>query len=125
MEQDKYKKILPHKAYYVTCPDDDSVLLALDTYMRARRTKEGEVVYTICWFDTVKERIMESKKLIKDEKEVFIFERCDGVKNEVYTFMPLTLQIFREKVRQRLINPPEIKNEEEMLKELEKTKETF
>ena len=103
---------LPARVYYVSSPDDDTVLVALDVQIRKN---------VIRWFDTVKERVMEIAEVIKDDGQEFSFKRGDN-SGEIYTLKTMTIEDYNEKVKKRLIAPKEFSSEEELCTAFEETK---
>lgn len=104
---------LPGRVYFVESAADDTVRIALDV------TNDGTYVR---WFDTIKERIMKIEKIVDENLEHFVFERAKDEGNGTYTFVPMTLEIFRAKVKQHILIPQDFKNEETMLKGFEETR---
>jgi len=105
---------LPERIYYVSAPGDDTVLVALDVEIRDNVAR---------WFDTVKERVMEIKETVNDNPKHFVFKRdITGGEGDFYTFIPMTLDIYNEKVKSRLLKPRDFKNINEMASEFEKAK---
>lgn len=113
---------MPHRLYYVSCPEDNTVLVAMDTRISAARTAEGQTIYTIQWFDTIKERVMQSVEIVKDEPNEFAFKRSDGQQNEIYTFVPMTLDVYNKRVRQHLLQPENVSSEDDLIRRFEETK---
>ncbi|MBI4692360.1 MAG: hypothetical protein HY773_02950 [Candidatus Terrybacteria bacterium] len=108
------EKKLPARVYYVFSPEDDTVLLALDIRI------SGD---TISWFDTVKERIMHISQIQAEDSDRLILKTPEQEGGKVYVFTPLTLEIYKDKVKKRILVPQEFKNKEEMLQAFEKTRE--
>ena len=101
------------RVYYVTSPNDDTVRLAMDIGI-----KDG----MLCWFDTVKERRMKIGKIVEHTLTRFVFARADGEPGREYTFVPLTLEIFRAHVKDHILIPRDFESEEEMLQAFEQTR---
>lgn len=95
-----------HDVYYVSSPQDETVLLAID--VRARGT-------VLRWFDTVKERIMVVENWIENTPHGIIFERSQKEGGGRYTFTPLTLELYQEHVKSKLIAPKEFQTRQEMV----------
>ncbi len=115
MAKTKIKK-LPGRVYFVKASNDDtSVLIAMNIYTDSR---------TISWFDTVKERIMGIEKIVDKKSDHFVFERAHSEGGGKYTFVPMTLKIYNQKVKKNILVPQEVTDEEEMLKAFEKTRES-
>jgi hypothetical protein len=109
------KRIFEHRVCYVTSPEDTTVLIAFDIQMESDET--------IRWFDTIKERRMRVGEIIEDTHEHFIFKRNDHQQKGTYTFMPMTLDIYNEKVKHKILIPKAFADEKEMQRAFEKTKE--
>ncbi|OGN10114.1 MAG: hypothetical protein A3C61_01170 [Candidatus Yanofskybacteria bacterium RIFCSPHIGHO2_02_FULL_39_10] len=106
--------IFNHRVYYVSSSDDGTVLIALNVKI------DGNDY--INWFDTVKDRIMKIGKIIDDNSEHFVFQRSDSQAKGVYTFVPMTLNLYNEKVKSKVLIPQDFSSEEQMLKAFEETK---
>ncbi|HEU0048137.1 MAG TPA: hypothetical protein VFQ43_11090 [Nitrososphaera sp.] len=102
------------KVYYIYSPTDSTVLLGLNLKIRNK---------TISWFDTVKERIMTAKELKETDQGCIDFVREESEGGESYTCIPLTLQLYREKVKVKLLAPKEFDSEKEMIRAFYKTLE--
>jgi hypothetical protein len=75
------------------------------------------------WFDTVKERIMKIEEIITNEQDKFSFKRkLEGDKVEVYTFVPMTLEIYNSRVKQGLLAPRDFDNLDDLIKAFEETR---
>lgn len=105
---------LPARAYYISSPEDDTVLIALDVTVD---------INVIQWFDTTRGRAMVIRKVTEDDDNLFAFERADG-KGGVYLFQPLTLDLYRAHVMQSTIGEEDFPDENTMLQALEQTKTT-
>ena len=108
------KRILPHKVYLVSCPEDSTVLVAIDVSI-----KDGYIT----WFDTVKERVMKIGEITIDNDEIFVFTRGDQEGNPSYELRPLTLELYEETVKPKLNNAQDFSKEEDMFAAFEITKE--
>jgi len=110
------EKKLPSRVYYVFSPEDDTVLIAMGVKIN------GD---TIRWFDTVKERIMLVGQIEeKDLNGQVVFRRSNQESGGTYTFIPLDLKVYEEKVKHQLIAGVTFEDEEQMLTSLEKTRES-
>ena len=107
---------LSERVYYVVCPKDDTVLVALDVLIDSEPRM-------IEWFDTVKERKMRVGKIIDNNQKHFVFERAEDDGGGEYTFVPMDLKIYDKSVRGHLLFKREFTDEEEMLKAFEGTYE--
>jgi hypothetical protein len=105
--------ILPERVYYVECPGDNTVNIAMDVRVHNDR---------ITWFDTIKERNMRIQQLTDPSLNHFVFVRGDGDPGRIYTFVPMTLDIYNAKVKSRLVNGKEFLEEADLLAAFEKTK---
>ena len=75
---------MPHRAYYVSCPTDETVLLAVQVVLN------GNLVE---WHDTQRRRGMQIGEILRGpDVQGFAFRR-HGAGNGVYTFQPLTLDL--------------------------------
>jgi len=106
--------VLSRRVYYVSSLKDESVLLAMDIKI------EEDLVR---WFDTVKERIMRIDRIVENSPGRFIFERSEKEGGGTYIFTPLTMQIYREKVKSKLMLPKEFENEEDLFFAFERTRD--
>ena len=102
------------KIFYVSSSSDPTVLVGLKVNIKGR---------TISWFDTVKERSMTASIIKKNEPEHIVFERSKDEGGGEYNFVPLTLEIYRQKVKPKLMSPKEFEKQEEMEKSFEATLE--
>lgn len=109
-EEHMTRKKLPARVYAVAS-EDPSVLVAMDVSIDDQ---------TIRWFDSVKGRVMKIRSIIDDNPEHFIFEREGGVR---YLFEPLTIEIYRAKVKNGVLVPRDFDNQEDMLRAFEETRE--
>lgn len=110
---EKMEKKLPARAYYVSSPEDNTVLVALDVKISGN---------TIRWFDSVKERAMNIGQIVAESPDSLTFQRAQQEGGATYTFEPLNLDIYRQKVKDKLLSGRECENEEQMLEALEKTR---
>jgi len=113
-KKNEFKRKLPKRVYYVYSPDDDTVLVAIDVVITGN---------LISWFDTVRERRMTIEKIYSDSPDEFIFKRSEKEGGQIYSLIPLTLDIYNKKVKNRLLSPKDFENEEDMLNAFEQTKE--
>lgn len=90
--------------YFVSADYDTTVLVAMNLKI------EYEF---ISWFDTVKERMMQCRRIVKNTKDEFVFERRDG-DGGVYSFVPLTLKLYTTKIKSRLVSGKDFLDEEAM-----------
>ena len=103
---------LPARVYFVSSPEDGTVLVAMDILIQNNR---------ITWFDTIKERTMEISKIEDGNPEHFVFERA-GEPLRTYTFVPMSLDIYRSKVKSGLVQGKDFATEEELFLAFEETK---
>jgi len=104
---------LIHRVYYVFSEKDSTVLIALDIYFNERNVR---------WFDTIKERIMTIEKVIDPSHEHFAFKRVSAEGGAVYTFVPMTLEIYNNKIKHRILSPQELTDQEKLLLAFEETR---
>ena len=101
--------------YFVSSDTDNTVLLGMN--LKLSNDLENEVR----WFDTIKERVMHVEKIIDSNPEHFVFQR-KSTKNEIYTFIPLTLDIYNEKVKHKTLIPRDFTNTEDMVTAFKETR---
>lgn len=112
MAKTKIRK-LPGRVYFVEASNNDaSVLIAMNVYTDGR---------IIRWFDTIKERVMGIEKIINQKANHFSFLRAKAEGGGKYTFIPLTIEIYNQKVKQHILVPQDVSDEEKMLKAFEET----
>ncbi|KKT81885.1 MAG: hypothetical protein A3B99_00120 [Candidatus Yanofskybacteria bacterium RIFCSPHIGHO2_02_FULL_44_12b] len=108
-------KILTNKkVYYVFCPDDPTVLVAMDIKLTDSNT--------ITWLDTVKERSMTIERVAENVEDRFVFDRSQKEGGGTYTFVPMTLAIYNDGVKSHLLSPGDFESEEKMIEAFEKTR---
>ena len=103
--------ILEKPLYFVWSNDDPYVLIALHPYYNKERQ-------TLTWWDTTKERIadVESYKRSGDKSVTITTKRQTQL-----TFVPLSLQLYQNAVKDKLTDHPDFKTEEDMLAGFEST----
>lgn len=106
---------LESRVYFVSSEKDKTVLLAMDV-------KIDENEKTIGWFDTVKERLMYYEFIVDPNDNHFVFQRSEKEGGDTYIFIPLSLEIYNKKVKNRILIPKDFESEEDMLKIFEETK---
>ena len=114
MENGELPSELPRKVYYVESSDDNTVLVGMDITLE-KESFQGNDIVLVSWFDTVRDRMMKAAD-IKLEGDVFSFRRLEKDGGGVYYFTPMTLQIYNDKVKKRLLAGGEFTSEEEMEK---------
>lgn len=113
MAQTNSPIIFNRPVYFVSSPEDSSVLIALDVKINDD---------SVSWFDTVKDRIMYIGKILDNNPEHFVFQRNDKGETGIYTFVPMTLEIYNQRVKNRILIQQDFSREEEMLKAFQETK---
>lgn len=106
-------KTIHGRVFFVSSANDPTVLLALNLEVRGAYVR---------WFDTVKERMMRVKRILDEDPSHFVFERDEQEGNGVYTFIPMTLEIYNEKVKHQLLASQDFTDEEAMLQAFEETR---
>mgnify|MGYP001576648636 CR=1 FL=1 len=104
---------ISHRVSFVTCPTDETVIIALDV------TYDD---HTIRWFDTVRERIMTIDRIVDPDPAHFTFARVSVEGGGTYTFVPMTLERYRTHVRSHLVLQKNFTEEEAMLAAFEQTR---
>jgi len=107
-------KSIPGRVFFVSSSSDSTVLIALDVVVQGAYIR---------WFDTVKERVMKVKEILDKNPAHFVFEREEGEGGGMYTFIPMTSEIYNEKVKRHLLAPQDFADEEAMLKAFEETRQ--
>lgn len=103
-----------HRVYYVSSPNDDTVLIALDVKVTNNNS--------IKWFDTVKDRIMHIGEVLDNSPDHFVFQRDDNEQKGMYTLVLMTLGLYNEKVKSKILIPQDFASEESMFQAFEETK---
>ncbi|MBI4276777.1 hypothetical protein HY629_02980 [Candidatus Uhrbacteria bacterium] len=103
---------LPIRVYSVSSDRDETVRIALGVTYDQQRVQ---------WFDTVKERRMRAASIVDPSPDHFVFERAAEEGGGTYTFIPMTLAVYNEKVKAHIVIPQEFTDEESMLRAFEKT----
>ena len=104
---------LPNRVYYVSSNKDNSVLVALDVEFNNKEIR---------WFDTIKERGMKIEKIIDLSLQNFIFNRDLNEGGGIYKFVPMTLEIYNDKVKNHMLIPREFTDPEELFLAFEETR---
>lgn len=113
--ENQINKEFPEPVYFVSSDKDDTVLVAMDVAI-----SDGYVR----WFDTVKERTMKIGEILRDDSQAFIFVRSDYPESPSYEFRPMTLELYRDKVKSKLIAGKDFSNEADMIDGFKKTIES-
>lgn len=108
------RKKLPEPVYYVESADDRTVLVAMDVIVEHQKSTKHDKT-TITWYDTSHERVMEASETTW-ENGCFSFKRGDCPGDWVYHFIPMNLEIYYEKVKQRLFAGSDFTNNEDLIK---------
>lgn len=103
---------LPKPVYYVESPNDDTVLLGLNVTVEHIKVKDNSVDI-VHWHDTSHERYMEAAE-IRRKDDYFAFKRSEEEGGGYYYFTPMSLDIYKEKVKDQLIAGRDFETEEDM-----------
>lgn len=103
---------LANTLYYVECQLDPTVLVAMNTKVMDDY---------VSWFDTVKERMMRVKTVVNPDPNQFAFERADGQEGAVYSFMPMTVDVYNQFVKPKLPNGTEFTDDAALQKAFKDT----
>lgn len=99
------------KVFLVGSNTDETVLVAINPRYDSR-TK------MVSWWDTVKERMKEAKTLeVENEQSMTVVD----IENNIYFFVPLSLELYNNVVKSRLAQGGNFATEEEMVKAFEAT----
>ena len=108
------KEKLPKPVYYIESPDDNTVLVGIDTIIE--HDKIGDQEFSkISWYDTKYERIMTASETMQ-KGDYFAFKRIDQEGGGTYYFAPMNLDIYNNKVRDYLINGRDFTNDDDLIK---------
>ena len=105
---------LPKPVYYIESPNDDTVLVGIDVTINHDRMGEQEIS-KIRWYDTSHERIMTASET-RHKDDFFAFKRVEQEGGGVYYFTPMNLEIYNNKVKQRLAAGSDFTNNEDLIK---------
>lgn len=103
---------LSSRVYYVFSDTDSTVLIALSVQFNEKN---------VLWFDTIKQRIMAIEKIVDSSHQHFVFERALIEGGGIYTFVPMTLEIYNNKVKNNILSSQEFTDQEKLLLAFEKT----
>lgn len=99
------------KVFFVGSPTDKTVLIAVHPRFQ-------EQVKTLSWWDTVKERVKQVKSMQVGEEPVL---QVTDDQDNAYVFVPLSLPLYNNVVKNRLPGQREFATEEDMVKAFEDT----
>ena len=105
---------LPEPVYFVESAEDDSVLVGINVTIEYRQDNHHGA-FTIYWFDTTHERAMMASE-IRVKYGYFAFRRLKREGGGIYIFTPMNLQIYDNKVKQRLTAGRDFTNNEDLIK---------
>lgn len=121
MEKTNSIEKLPKPVYYVESPDDGTVLVGMDVTIEHNRIGSQEA-HRISWYDTVRERSMTASEIIRKDDD-FAFQRADQEGGGSYHFTPMDLEVYNDKVKQRLIAGRDFTNNDDLTKAFLETME--
>ena len=104
----KYKW-LPNKVYFVESMQDNSVLIAINAFLKKIN---GEKY--ISWFDTSHERIFKISEINQDGNNIVI-KRIESDGGGTYILYPLNLKIYNDRVKDRFSIHQSFDNEEDLI----------
>lgn len=107
------RKELPKPVYYIESPSDNTVLVGVDVSITDYEV-DGDSYSIVKWRDTARERIMYAAE-IKQQGDFLTFRREDREGGGHYYFMPMNLEVYNSKVRQRLVNGLDFENEDDLI----------
>jgi len=99
------------KVFFVGSQTDKTVLIAVHPRFQ-------EQVKTLSWWDTVKERVKQVKSMQVGEDPVL---QVTDAQDNAYVFVPLSLPLYNNVVKNRLPGQREFATEEDMIKAFEDT----
>jgi len=100
--------------YFVESQQDGTVLVAMDVNVNEQNRM-------VSWFDTVKERMMGYENIQRDNTSLS-FTRLASEGGGDYNFQPMTLEIYQEKVKPKLLAPQDFDNLDSLKQAFEETK---
>ncbi|MDO5480981.1 MAG: hypothetical protein Q4F60_01375 [Candidatus Saccharibacteria bacterium] len=112
-EKGKTTEKIPKPVYYIESPDDDTVLIGINVAINHNKAGENDI-YIVRWYDTVRERIMIASEIRKND-DYFAFKRLEQEGGGFYYFMPMNLEIYNNKVKQRLAIQKDFTNENDLI----------
>ena len=112
-EKFNHMEKLPEPVYYVESPDDDTVLVGIDVKIY-REEKNNQLFTTVSWHDTNKYRYMMASDTML-HGDCFAFKRQEKEGGGTYYFMPMTIDIYNDKVKKLIIGNPNYTNKEELI----------
>lgn len=101
---------LSKPVYFIESSNDGTVLVGIDVTIR-----RAEDDTTVSWYDTTRERVMTATETSQEEDR-FVFKRAEEEGGGTYSFTPMDLETYNNKVKQRLLAGPDFTNEEDMIK---------
>lgn len=99
------------EVFFVISPTDETVLIAIHPRYQ-ERTK------LLTWWDTVKERAINIKSMQTGSDPVL---QIVDIRDNSYTFVPLSLTLYNNVVKDQLPEKNEFASEEDMVKAFEST----
>ena len=106
-EHEDNRERFPASVYYVESDADETVLVGMGVQLK------GDF---LTWFDTVKDRTMLVDRILEESPREFVFKRNDQEGGGIYTFQPMTLEVYSSSVQERLINGKVFTDTEAMVK---------
>lgn len=113
-EREDNRERFSSPVYYVESQTDETVLVGIDIRL------QGDF---LTWFDTIKDRTMLVDRVIEESSKLFTFKRDDKEGGGVYSFQPMSLEIYNSSVRERLIYGEAFSDQEAMIKAFLETKD--
>lgn len=120
-EQVSSMEKLPEPVYYVESPDDETVLVGIDVTIEPEKINDKNVA-VVSWYDTVHQRRMAASETSKKDG-YFAFRRIEQEGGGEYFFAPMDLELYNDKVKNRLTNGKDFDNKEDLIKAFLKTTE--
>ena len=113
---------LKKPVYYIESPDDSSVLVGIDVSIRKINNNEtSENNYEISWFDTTRDRIMYASDT-QAKGDFFAFKRSENEGGGYYYFAPMSVELYNENVKSKLIDGKSFENNDDLIKAFLETK---
>lgn len=108
------REILPKPVYYIESDKDRTVLIGVRVRLEYKEF-DGERILRVTWYDMIKERAMTAVE-IKRDGDLFAFRRSEREGGGEYYFTPMDLEIYDNKVKDKLLSGREFDSNEAVVR---------
>ena len=108
------REILPKPVYYIESDKDRTVLIVVRVRLEYKEF-DGERIVRVTWYDMIKERAMTAVE-IKRDGDLFAFRRSEQEGGGEYYFTPMDLEIYDNKVKDKLLSGREFDSNEAVVR---------